>query len=152
MLSCAAALIGLLALAGGSGKSSTAHRATTVEISISKCGQGWAHPRAGSQQFLLQDTDSRSGEAYLVDARTGGVYASVEPLGVGSTATLSITLGAGSYAFRCAMEAADAVTGPTVTITGAAHGSSKPVLPVSQGDMIEPTKKYEAYVAADCPA
>lgn len=151
MLSCAAALIGLLAPVGCSGKSSNTGRAATVEISISKCGQGWTHPRAGTQQFLLHDTDSRSGEAYLVDARTGGVYASVEPLGVGSTATLSITLGAGSYAFRCAMEDADAVTGPTVVITGTAQGSTKPVLPVSQGDLIEPTKKYEAYVSGRLP-
>ncbi len=152
LLAIAGALSLLAVLTACSAQHPTPSPARTVEISISKCGQGWTDPRPGLQQFELHDTDSRAGEAYLVDAGTGGVYASVEPLGVGSSAMLSITLGAGKYAFRCAMDDADAVTGPTVTIRGTAAGSTKPVLPISQGDMIGPTKTYEAYVARRLPA
>lgn len=123
-----------------------------VEISISHCGQGWRPDAAGHQQLVLHNTDTRPGEALLTDARTGAVFSYLEPLAAGSSANLSVDLGAGSYRFRCAMEDEDVVDGPTVAVTGPFTGATTPaVLPVTQAELIGPTKQYEAYVAGRLP-
>ena len=64
---------------------------------------------------------------------------------------MAVDLGAGTYAFRCVMEDTDVVVGPTITVPGDAKAAVPPVLPVSQLDMIGPTKRYYDYVALRCP-
>jgi iron uptake system component EfeO len=120
-------------------------------VSVSACGTGWASPKAGAQRFVLANTDTRAGEVLLTDAGTGGVYADIEPLGPGTRTDLQVNLGAGHYAFRCAMDDEEVVTGPTVAIAGHATGTTPAVLPVTQGDLIAPTKSYEAYVTGRLP-
>jgi iron uptake system component EfeO len=145
-----------VAVAGG-GCSRTEHRhaaasgPTRVNVSVGGCGRGWTSPKAGPQQFVLANTDTRAGEVFLTDAHSGAVYADVEPLGPGTRTELRVNLGAGHYAFRCAMDDEEVVIGPTVTIRGHAAGTTPAVLPVTQGDLIAPTKAYEAYVTAQLP-
>jgi iron uptake system component EfeO len=102
--------------------------------------------------FSLRDSDSRAAEVSLVDPATGGVYAALEPLGAGRTAAMAVTLGPGSYAFRCAMEDEPVVTGPTVELRGAAPaGAALAVLPVTAQDLLPATRAYTAYVARRLP-
>jgi iron uptake system component EfeO len=122
-----------------------------INVSASGCGTGWAKPSAGQQTFLLSNTDVNSADVLLTDARTGAVYADVEPIGPGATALLRIDLGSGAYTFKCAIEDTDIVVGPVITIDAGVKSKVAPVLPVSQTDMIGPTKQYEAYVRRQLP-
>jgi iron uptake system component EfeO len=124
---------------------------TTVQVSVSACGQGWVHPVPGAQTFILHNTDISAGEVSLTDAKTGAVYAEVDNVGPSARANMVVNLGAGQYALRCAMEDSSVVTGPTVTITGTAKTPLPPVLPVTQADLIRATQAYESYVRAQLP-
>jgi iron uptake system component EfeO len=124
---------------------------TNVNASIDACGQGWTDPHAGQQTFVVKDVDIVPGEVYLTNAKTGDVFAFLEPISPATTANLSIDLGSGTYAFRCAMEDQDVVVGPTVTIPGNVPDPVPPVAPVSQNDLIPPTKAYETYVEGKLP-
>jgi iron uptake system component EfeO len=124
---------------------------TTIAVSVTQCGAGWTHPKVGHQEFRLRNTDTRGGEVFLVNAKTGAVFGYVEPLGPGTTANLAVDLTGGQYAFRCVMQDNDAVTGPTVTLTGTAKVVSPSVLPVSQQQLIGPTQQYEKYVTRALP-
>lgn len=147
VLAGAAALL-LGACGGGSG----AHDAgAVVDVSVSACGHGWAGGEAGEQHLVLRNTDSRPGSVDLIDAGNGAVYADVEPLAPGTSTTLSARLGAGRYAIRCYMEDEPAITGPTITLHGAARGDAVAVQPVDQGMLIEATKGYESYVRTALP-
>ncbi len=130
------------------GKASTGPQ---VEISISHCGAGWQPGSAGLQQLVLHNTDTRPGEVLLADARSGAVYSYLEPLAAGSTANLTVELAAGSYRLRCAMEDEDVVNGPVVTITGRSTASTPAILPVTQAELIGPTKQYQRYVSGQLP-
>jgi iron uptake system component EfeO len=151
-----AAVATVAALGGVSGCSSGSakpvHSATTVSVSVSACGQGWRGGAAGPVSFVLHNTDYRSGEVDLIGARTGAVYAEVEPLAPGATADLRASLSAGQYAFRCSMEDEPSITGATVTLTGRAKGQTPGVVPVSQADLIPATKAYATYVTGKLPA
>ncbi|MFY7627429.1 hypothetical protein [Streptomyces sp. NY05-11A] len=60
-----------------------------------------------------------------------------------------MTLGNGSYAFECLPDDADAVTGPTVRVTGGGAVRSGPAaVPVSQQDLIPPTLAYQKWIQA----
>jgi iron uptake system component EfeO len=150
-----AAVVAVLAGCGPSrhraAKAPTTSPATTITVSVSQCGTGWTHPTVGHQSFRVHNTDTRDGEVFLVNAETGAVFGFVEPLGAGTTADLSVDLTGGQYAFRCVMQDSDVVTGPTVTLTGTAKVVSPSVLPVSQQQLIGPTKRYEAYVTGQLP-
>lgn len=122
-----------------------------VSVSTSDCGSGWRPTSAGHQQFALHNTDLRSGEILLTDAKTGAVFADVDPLASGATADLAVDLGPGRYTLRCVMEDADVITGTPVTLTGHTDRVSPSVLPISQNDLIGPTKRYEAYVLGRLP-
>ena len=145
----AAALV--IALAGCTAASPATSTAPTIEVSVDRCGAGWTDPVPGAQRFTVRNTDSRAGEVYLTDARTGAVYAEIDPLAAGATTQLDITLGAGSYAFRCAMDDEQTVIGPAVTITGGATTSPAPVRAVSQADLIDATRQYQSYVSGRLP-
>lgn len=125
--------------------------AVTVQASISHCGLGWTPSGAGHQHLVVHNTDTRPGEVLLSDARTGAVYAYLEPLAAGSSANLEVDLGGGSYRFRCAMEDEDVVDGPIVAVTGTAAANTPGVIPVTQADLIAPTKQYEQYVRSQLP-
>lgn len=153
----AAAAVAATALAGGGGSSdgrgpgasATAAdglRHTSVEVSEGGCGKGWSHPHRGKQVFDLRNTSSRAAEVYLTNPANGSVYGEVEGLGPGTTRPLRVTLGGGSYAFRCLPDDTDAVTGPTVTVAGPARGGGPAAVPVTQQDLIPPTIAYQKWV------
>ncbi|MFE7748154.1 EfeM/EfeO family lipoprotein [Streptomyces sp. NPDC057428] len=146
-----AAAAGVLA-AGGT--STSAHkptpadglRHTTVEVAASGCGRGWTHPEPGRQVFDLSNTSSTAAEVYLTDPRTGAVYGEVEGLAPDTVRSMPVTLGNGLYAFKCLPDDADAVTGPTVRLTGSTVTSGPAAVPVSQQDLIPLTLAYQKWI------
>jgi iron uptake system component EfeO len=146
-----AVAVGLSTTACGGTSHSATPKSTRITVSVGQCGAGWKVATAGQQHFVLDNTDTRSGEVLLTDARTAAVYADVEPVGAGTRADLDIALGSGSYAFRCAMEDEATVVGPTVTIPGKVPGPTKPVAAVTQGDLVGATKNYQGYVKGRIP-
>jgi iron uptake system component EfeO len=123
---------------------------TAVQVSPGSCGVGWTRPAAGLQVFDLTDTGTAAEDAYL-ETTAGAVLAEVEGLAPGRTRPVPVRLGAGSYRFQCLPQDTDAVTGPTVTVTGGA-GSGPAVVPVTQQDLIPPTLAYQAWVSRQLPS
>ncbi|WP_210586175.1 EfeM/EfeO family lipoprotein [Streptomyces sp. GESEQ-35] len=154
LLAAGAVTAGVL-LGGGSGDDT--HRATAadglrhtaVEVTPAGCGRGWTHPEPGHQVFDLSNTSSTAAEVYLTDPRSGAVFGEVEGLAPGTVRPMGVTLGKGSYAFKCLADDADAVTGPTVRITGGGSVKSGPAaVPVTEQDLIPPTLAYQKWIQA----
>ncbi|MEV4602920.1 EfeM/EfeO family lipoprotein [Amycolatopsis sp. NPDC049253] len=116
-----------------------------IQISRSACGQGWTDPKAGPQIFNLHNTGAVTSEVDLIDPKTGVIYGEVEGLGTGTTRPMSVTLGNGSYAFRCLPEDSSAIVGPTTTVSGGAERGPG-VAAVTQNDLLQPLKVYQAKV------
>ncbi len=123
-----------------------------MDISVSQCGRGWAGGPTGPRTFTLRNTDSGAAEVTLVQPSTGAVYAALEPLAAGRTAAMTVRLGPGRYAFRCAVEDQPVITGPTVVVRGTAPADAAvAVLPVTSQDLLPATRAYTAYVAGRLP-
>ncbi|WUR87239.1 EfeM/EfeO family lipoprotein [Streptomyces sp. NBC_01262] len=155
LLVIAAAVPVLALVAGGSTHSSPGRAAssdalphTSVEISASNCGRGWSHPEPGLQVFDLRNTSGGAAEVYLTDPATAVVYGEVEGLAPGTTRPMTVRLGNGSYAFKCLPDDADAVTGPTVRVTGGKASSGPAAVPVTQQDLIPPALAYQKWIGA----
>ncbi|KPH97561.1 Peptidase M75, Imelysin [Actinobacteria bacterium OK074] len=152
LVAVAAVAAGVLA-ARGSGASARPTAAdglrhTTVEVATADCGHGWSDPKPGRQVFELHNTAGTAAEVYLTDPATGAVYGEVEGLAPGTVRPLGVTLGNGSYAFKCLPDDADAVTGPTVRITGSKVRSGPAAVPITQQELIPPTLAYQKWIQA----
>ncbi|HVV10627.1 MAG TPA: EfeM/EfeO family lipoprotein [Amycolatopsis sp.] len=119
-----------------------------ITVSRSSCGQGWTDPKPGTQTFQLRNSGAVTAEADLVDPSTGTVFGEVEGIGAGTTRTLEVTLGNGTYAFRCAPEETDPILGPSVRITGGDERSGPAVVPVTRNDLLQPLQDYKNYVGS----
>lgn len=118
---------------------------TAVRVTSGACGDGWTRPQPGRQVFDVRNDSSGPAEVDLVDPASGAVYGEVEGLAPGTVRPLQVSLGAGSYAFRCLPDDGDAVTGATVRVTG--HGVSGPAaVPVTQHDLIPPAIAYQKWI------
>jgi iron uptake system component EfeO len=144
----AAVVTGSLLISGSSsddsGKSDDAGN-TTVEVSPSTCGTGWTHPHPGNQVFEMRNTSSSASEAYLIDAKSGAIFGEVEDLGPGVARQMRVTIGSGSYAFKCLPDDADAVTGPTVRVGGGGKSGPSSVA-VDQHDLIPVALEYQKWI------
>lgn len=143
-----AVVAGAVALTWPRNTASAAPDATGISVNHSGCGAGWTSPRGGPQALTLTNTDSVSGEADLVEVGgpdNGKIYGELEGMGPGTTDTMRVTLGPGSYAIRCVMEDLDPVDGPAVRIGGDATSNAGAV-PVTSTDLIEPLKEYQAFL------
>ncbi|MDJ0343888.1 EfeM/EfeO family lipoprotein [Streptomyces sp. H10-C2] len=123
-------------------------RHTSVEVSPSGCGRGWLSPRPGTQVFDLRNTSSSAAEVDLLDPGTGAVYGEVEGLAPGTSRPMRVALGTGAYAFKCLPDDADAVTGPTVRVSGAPAAGGPAAVPVTQHDLIPPALAYQQWIQA----
>ncbi|MFR9795036.1 EfeM/EfeO family lipoprotein [Streptomyces sp. MS06] len=117
---------------------------TTVEVSPSRCGRGWTDPVPGMQVFELHNTSDGAAEVYLEDPASRAVFGEVEGIGPGTTRSLTVRLGRGTYAFLCVPDDADAVTGPSVRVATGRRGPA--AAPVSRHDLIPPTLAYQKWV------
>ncbi|MCO6009621.1 EfeM/EfeO family lipoprotein [Actinoallomurus purpureus] len=140
----------LLAVAGDVARPAPAAptAAAAIEAGASGCGTGRLPLRPGRQALLLRNDGGTATNVTLTDPATGAVYAELESLGPGTDRVLRITLGPGSYAFRCAQDGpGDPVTGPVTRLTGTGSGAPG-IVPVAENDLYAPTRSYQAYVSA----
>ncbi|MEV5708416.1 EfeM/EfeO family lipoprotein [Actinoallomurus sp. NPDC052274] len=139
----------LLAMAGDGTRPApkAASEAPAIEAGASGCGTGRVPLRSGRQDLPLRNNGNTSTNVTLIDPGNGAVYAELEGVGPGTVRMLRITLGPGSYAFRCAQDGpGDPVTGPVTRITGPGGGTPG-IVPVSENDLYAPARAYQAYVS-----
>jgi iron uptake system component EfeO len=135
-----AAMASLTACGGGGASGAISFNSAT-------CGGTWTLAGPGWHTFELYNANDVGGEIDLIDPKTSGIYAEVDQLGPGTTQTMSLDVGSGSYAFRCLFEDTDPMTGPTVNVAGHVKGFTATV-PVTFNDLVGPAKQYQAYVGA----
>lgn len=145
------AVVVVLAFAGGTllaldGSPADGGAAPVITVSRSSCGRGWASPKPGTQTFQLRNTGVATAEVELIDPKTGAIFGEVEGLGPGTTQPLHVRLGNGVYAFRCLVEDAEALVGPSVRVTGGHGGAGPSVVPVTANDLLAPIRAYRAHV------
>jgi iron uptake system component EfeO len=121
--------------------------ALTVTVSRGNCGTGWKSPHGGPQTIQVSNVGTVTTEVDLIDPATGGVYAEVEGLAPNTTRPMQLTLGRGSYAFRCLGEDTDAVTGPVIQINEGSPPPAPAVLPITRQDLTGAVTQYRGYVA-----
>jgi iron uptake system component EfeO len=136
---CAVLGVSLAACSGGGHRGGTA-----VQADRAHCGRGWDDPHAGTQTLQVHNADSAAAEVDLIDPSSGAIYAELEGVGPGTTRTMRVTLGGGTYAFWCFPEGGHPVTGPKVKVSGPAGGPA--VRPVTQNDLFPALRSYRAYV------
>ncbi|MGW5433273.1 EfeM/EfeO family lipoprotein [Streptomyces sp. NPDC004059] len=127
---------------GGTAGAPSGH--VVIDVSESHCGRGWTRREPGVRTFDLHNSSDGAAEVYLEDPGSQVVYGEVEGIGPGTTRQLTVRLGKGTYAFKCVPDDADAVTGPTVRITGGQRGPG--AAPVSEHDLIPPALSYQKWV------
>jgi iron uptake system component EfeO len=125
--------------------SSSGGKSDAISFNSASCGGSWALAKPGWHTFTLYNADDVGGEIDLIDPKTSGVYGEIDQFGPGTTQTMSLDVGSGSYAFRCFFEDTDPMTGRTVTVPGHATGFAATV-PVTFNDLVEPEKQYQVYV------
>jgi iron uptake system component EfeO len=142
-----------LALSGGDTKPAAQvsldglpHTAVEASAASADCGKGWQQPRPGLQVFDVHNGSTDAAEVYLTNA-SGALLGEVDGLAPGTTRPIQVTLGRGSYTFRCLVEDTDAATGPTVRISSGPADGGPAVQPVNQHDVIPPTLAYQKWVA-----
>jgi iron uptake system component EfeO len=140
----------LSALALAAAGCSAAPAETAIDVSVSRCGQGWSHPHTGQQTLQIRNTGNASAEAFLIETRSGQVYGELENLSPGTTRAMTVDLGGGSFALRCSVEDADPITGPVSKISGPAK-TGIGLVPVTTADLYGPVKEYEKYVGGRLP-
>jgi len=140
----AVVLGGGVAAYAGSGSS-------VITVDERSCATGGAGPTAGHQVLRLKDTGRDPLELYLIDPASNDVYAEVQDFDPGTTRTLSTTLTAGRYAFRCVFSDGAVLTSAGYTVTGTAADAVTGVPPMPDLDLGGPVTAYRAYVERSLP-
>jgi iron uptake system component EfeO len=143
----AAALAGCSAAgaAGGQARAGTP-AGPRIAFNTAQCGGRW-HAAAGMRTFQVVNQSGAAAEIYLINPADGAIFGAIDGMGPDTTRPMQVDLGSGTYAFQCAVEDTDPVTGPSVHVSG--HVKGQPgILPVTNDDLIGPSKEYHAYVTA----
>ncbi|WP_328333958.1 iron uptake transporter permease EfeU [Streptomyces sp. NBC_00455] len=122
---------------------------TRVTVTSSGCASGWSAAHSGTQTFQVVNRSGRAGEINL-DNSSGAIVAEIETLGPATTGSMSATLGAGEYTFKCLMSGKGTTSSQTVTIgAGSGSGGKAPVAVkrVSVAELKPAAAQYRAYVA-----
>jgi high-affinity iron transporter len=125
----------------------SAAAATVVTVTATSCAPHWSAARTGTQTFSVANKSGQAGEVNLVNSG-GGVVAEIETIGPATTATMTATLTAGSYVFRCYMGARPVMTSASVQAAGRhVRAGTTAVKPVTVQDLAGPNHAYQAYAA-----
>lgn len=119
--------------------------ATAVSLTDTKCADGWGSAHAGTQTFTVTNSSSRAGEINLVNSG-GGVVGEIEIIGPATSADLNVTLGSGSYTFKCLLAGRPTTTSATVQVSGDGPDTTKAITPVTLAELTGPNTAYQNYV------
>jgi high-affinity iron transporter len=127
--------------------------AQTIDVTASSCASGWSTGTTGAQTFTVENTSTDAAEVNLIQTTSQGIVAEIETLGPGTKQTLTATLTAGTYAWRCLISGKPTTESAAVTVTGLSTSGGVPtgtiaaaVKPVSVAELERPFRKYTAYV------
>ena len=125
------------------------HSSSSIVISFNdaSCGTAWHLASPGWHTFEIRNRAENGAEVDLTNPANGAVYDELDNIGPGTTAPMALDVGSGKYAFLCQVEDFDAVTGPTVTVSGHAAGTPA-ILPVTYNDLYPLVKDYAKYTEA----
>jgi len=143
LLAGAAALAAAMTACGAGG----GQPSNVITVSSNACGGSWHLAGPGWHTFEISNQSTGGGEIDLIDPADGAVYGEIENIGPATTASMSLDVGSGKYAFLCLFEDFNPLTGPTVTVGGHAKGTPA-ILPVTYNDVIPLAKKYQSYTEA----
>ncbi|HXT88068.1 MAG TPA: imelysin family protein, partial [Trebonia sp.] len=125
--------------------------ASTVTVSRTNCAPEWSSAKAGTQTITVTNNSGLAGEVNL-DNAAGAVVGELETIGPGTSASLTATLGSGTYTFRCLMGSQAATLSQPVTVSAGTETTSAAgpvaVKPVTVNDLTPPNKLYQGYAAA----
>ncbi len=122
--------------------SAAASATTAISVTKTGCADEWTSGSSGAEKFQVDNTSGAAGEIDL-DNAAGAVVAEIETIGPGTTATMSASLGQGTYTFVCLMSSGT-TRGKPVTVTGDAT-TTRPVIPVTVQDLTGPNRAYQTY-------
>ncbi|HVM67927.1 MAG TPA: iron uptake transporter permease EfeU [Acidimicrobiales bacterium] len=137
----AAAGVAIAALPAAAAASTTA-----LTVTSSKCAPEWTSGHTGTQAFTVGNKSGRAGEVNLVDT-SGAVVAEIETIGPATSATMTATLGPGTYSIRCAMSGRPVLVSAPVPVSGPANAATAAVAPVSVADLGGPNNSYQAWAS-----
>lgn len=147
----AVAAVGAISVMGHGSAAST----TQITITESDCGTGWANPTAGAHTFEVVNKGSNTAEVYLINPSSNAVYGEDPDVTPGSNETMNVSLGAGSYVFRCSFVDGTVLNSAKYTVSGSGSGGGGGALaglaPVTEQDMQDPVDFYRAYVQTSLP-
>jgi iron uptake system EfeUOB component EfeO/EfeM len=135
------------ALAGCGSAAGSAGAAGAISVTTGACGSTWHLPAPGWHTFTITNSSTEAAEVYLINPANNAIYAQIEAMGPGTTQPMRLNVGSGTYAFQCILEDTDPITGPSVRVPGHAAGAPG-VVPVTDNDLLEPSREYHAYVTA----
>ena len=122
-----------------------------ITVNEQVCATGGTGPTAGHQVMTLRDAARDPVELYLIEPSGNTVFAELQDFTPGTTRTLSTTLTAGRYAFRCVFSNGKVLTSASYTVTGKAAGAVPGVQPMPDLDLGAPVAAYRAYVNRSLP-
>jgi high-affinity iron transporter len=129
--------------------SADAAAATAVSVTTTQCAKDWTSARAGTQTFTVGNKSDRVGEVNL-DNAAGAVVAEIETIGPGTTASMTATLGGGSYTFKCYLSGQPVTASAPVQVSsGGTAATPAAVRPVTLAELTGPNRAYQAYAAQD---
>ena len=117
---------------------------TAVTLTKARCAEGWRTARTGAQTFTVTNRADAAAEITLLDAG-GRVVGEIETLAPATSSDMPVTLGRGSYTFKCALPGGTTLTSAAVQANGADQAGASAVTPVTLADLAGPNRAYQAY-------
>jgi high-affinity iron transporter len=129
--------------------SASAAVTTAVTVTATQCAKDWTSARAGTQTFTVDNQSDQVGEINL-DNAAGAVVAEIETIGPGTAASMTATLGGGSYTFRCHLSGQPVTVSAPVQVSGGGRTAAPAaVKPVTLAGLTGPNRAYQAYAGRD---
>jgi len=122
----------------------------TITVTASACAPEFTSLATGSQSFTVVNKSGHSGQVYFVQSAGGGAIGELESIGPGTRETMTVTVAAGSYAWRCQMSGLPSLTSRSVRTTGGGNVAVPrmfAVAPLQPSELDVPIKQYQTYVA-----
>jgi len=126
--------------------SASAATTTTVTVTRQGCANDWRSGRSGTQTFEVRNNSGHAGEVNLTDA-SGAVVAEIETIGPATVASMSATIGPGTYTFVCHMEGGTTRSAPVVISGTTRLAVTVGVKPVTLEELAVPNRQYQRYAA-----
>ena len=122
----------------------------TITVTASACAPEFTSLTPGGQSFTVDNKSGHSGQVYFVQFAGGGAIGELESIGPGTRETMTVTVAAGTYAWRCQMSGLPALTSRSVRTTGGGSSAGPrmfAVAPLQPSELDVPIQQYQTYVA-----